>query len=281
MSRLRAIFIGTAGGIALAAGLTAAMDARGFECCDPWGVPATNAFVAAGSSVVRAITAAVTLVVNEVEIGPLNSWSQGVGKATGEFSKKTASARTMEQGAIEADYAMHVQSKVGDAALDKVEPAMLDQTIANTAILAEGQSAEGRLLRQYGSQFQNTAMVPAYADPLTLAKRHWQKYCDAQDKDRGLCTGVFNADLDNQGADVRVETLYGMASYSTATRDAALAFVDMVVAPEPLRAQTLPAGTAPNPMVEAYTLSDQAALGLAANSLLAHIAERTPKQADP
>lgn len=281
MSRMRAIIVGIGGGAILASSLTVMMDAQGAYCCDPWGVPGANAFIRAGTSVIRTITKSVTSVVNEVETGPLYTFNQGVAKATGEMAKQTASTRVIEDGAIQAGFDLYVKAKVADAALDKVEPAMLDQTIANTAILAEGQSAEGRILRQYGQKFQAGVVKGAYADSLVVAKRHWEKYCDAQDNDRGRCAGSFNADLDNQDADIRVETLYGMASYSEASRQAALAFVDMAVAPEPLRVQTLPQGVTPNPTVVAYTLSDQAALGLAANSFYAHIAERTPKQADP
>lgn len=275
MGRTRAIVAGVGGGIVLAVGLTVTLNANAY-CCDPWGVPGANAFMQAGTSVVEAITSAVATVVNEVETGPLYTWEQGMGKAYTEMSKHTASDRVIEEGAIEAKTKLYLAGEKADASERAVEPAMLDQTISNTLVLAEGQTGAANINHGDDASFADALVDAPYAGGDRVVDRHLSTYCDSQHADAGLCTGTFNSDYDQQNADVRIGTLYGTSAYDESTRAAALAFVGNVVSPTSLRASPDGAGEQ-REAVEAMTLSDQAALALAAHSFNAQIADRTLK----
>lgn len=278
MSRLRAIGVGLAGGIALAAGLTAALDVQGQACCDPWGVPAANAFISAGTGVVSALTAAVATVVNTVEIGALHTFTQGVGQATGEMAKQTASRRVMEEGRIVADNEIYLAGKAADAAEAAIEPAMLDETITNALLVAEGQQAKGSIVRRFDAELIEAMVAGPYANPNTLVDRHLEAYCDYQHVADGRCQKQAIDEMQN--ADATVATIYGGSSltYSDEHRDAALAAVRTLVAPDLLRTVASPTRSGQDDALEAQLLADQAALSVAGHVLNAQVADRTRKR---
>lgn len=278
MSRLRAILVGTGGGLILAVGLTATMDAQAVYCCDPWGIPGANAFISAGSNVVRSITQAVTNVVREVETGALYTFNQGVGKATTEMSKQTASNRVIAGGSIEAEAQVYLEEARADATEAAVEPAMLDETVPNALMVAEGQEAKAKIVRRYDAQLADSLVEGPYANTTALVDRHLSKYCDYRNVSSGICDKQAIDDMQN--ADATVATIYGGTSltYSDEERDAALAAVQLIVAPEPLRAVANGSDTSQGQRFDAYLLTDQAALALAGHVLHSQVADRTRKR---
>lgn len=279
MGRLRAIVAGVGGGVILAGGLTVAMNAQGAYCCDPWGVPGANAFIQAGTTVVQSITTAVTNVVNELVTGPLYTWEQGVGKTSTEMSKQTASARVIEQGAIQSDTQLYLEGRRADAMEAAVEPAMLDETVPNALMVAEGQPARARAERQLGAKLADAMVTGPFTPPTPWLDRHLSTYCDYRHAANGLCDQQAADDMQN--ADATVATIYGgtSATYSDAQRDAALAAVQTIVASDPLRAPLAAGQGAQDRMIEGYTLADQAALSIAGHALHVQIADRSRKHA--
>lgn len=276
MSRLRAIVLGVGGGVVLATGLTAALDANGY-CCDPWGVPGANAFIAAGTTVVDAITAAVTTLTTEIETGPLYTFTQGIGQMTVEQSKQEAASKLMKTGTIASDYALYLKGKQAEATQAAAEPAMLDETVANTMILADGQPSKRKITANYDRKLEKVMVAGPYANPYALVDQHLSTYCDYQDVADGVCETQAADDLQN--GDATVATIYGGTSltYSDAQRDAALALVQMIVVPQPLRTGLDAQRGAQDQALEADLLSDQAALSIAGYVLNSQVADRTRK----
>ena len=279
MSRLRAIVIGVGGGVALAAGLTATMDARGVTCCDPWGVPGAIAFIEAGTMVVEAITASVAEVMNVVETGPLYTWDMGVGKATTEYAKQTASNRVIEQGAVQSATQIYLEGQRAQATEAAVEPAMLDETVPNALMIAEGQPARAQSVRKYDAALADSLVAGPYSNPNALVDRHLSLYCDYRHTANGVCEKQANDDMQN--ADVSIATIYGgtSATLSDQQRDAALAAVQMIVASDPVRTVSTGAQkSSQEQALEAISLADQATLALAGHVLNAQIADRSRKR---
>lgn len=276
MSRVRAILIGAGGGVILSAGLTAALDAdAAFTCCDPWAQVGYSAFVAAGNSVVAALTSSVTTVVTDLQTGAMYNWDQGMGQWLQEIGKQTASERILVEGTIAANSALYLQEKTGDAVLNTVEPASFDETITSALMLGDQDTTIRKSVREYGRIHADSLVADRYESTTGAAMKRHEQWCSQRQVDAGVCSQAAAAGMEY--ADVNVASVLNPIAgktYSDEGRAAALDYVQNVVGNEHLRAQAnidSPQARA----ADALTIADQAALSAAAYSLNSLMAERT------
>ena len=280
MGRIRAIVVGVFGGIALAGGLTYTMSAGAVTCCDPWGVPGANAFIAAGNTVIGTITESVTTLTNVLETTVLDSIDNGFGKAYAEASKQTASRKTLQEGMVEAQTQMYIEGRRADAMIDLPKKEEFDQTIVNSAFLAEQADIELRNRLDLGGAVSDRTIYGSYQNPALARFSRHARWCTPLGQKLGLCNAPAELGLDD--ADAKFLTVVGKENgltYSDARREAAVDFAMTVVASD-LRAQ-LRTDTPQAQQADALTLADQAAMSLAANSFLDMAAERTRRNQSP
>ena len=279
MGRLRAIAVGLVGGIVLATGLTYALSARAITCCDPWGVPGKLAFISAGNTVTAAITAATA------NIGTQMQWiqdtlSNGFGKTYAEQAKQTSAKRTIEEGAIQARTALFLAGVEGQAMVEVPRREDFDQTIVNSAFLAEQAAIEQRHRLDLGTAVSQRVLNSPYANPALARFNQHGHWCTPVGKQMGLCNEPVELGLGN--ADAQFATLVDKdagLTYSDARRQAAVDFVSTILSSD-LRAQQNN-DTAQAHVADGMTLADQAMLSLAAASFLDMAAERTRRNQPP
>lgn len=266
-------------GVSALIGALPYMRANAYVCCDPWGVPASTAFVAAGTSIVGAITAGVSSV-SGVLTGQLQAdWGTGIGKTLEQLNKKTAARRTFEQGRIAASTEMYLNEKRGEAAENAIEPALLDETVTNAALMSEQLQQERENRRREDITLSEDLRSFDIA-PKTPVSRHGA-YCDPHAFAAGVCEVLPPSSL--QSADLMVNTITnpGDGQYETLSDDeiaAGRAFIRNIVAPTPLRG--MPGNTAQVTQHDALLLADQAALSLAGHSLNSVMLHRMRKRND-
>ncbi|MEJ7746817.1 MAG: hypothetical protein WKF61_08705 [Luteimonas sp.] len=280
MGRIRAIVIGVFGGIALAGGLTYTMNVGAVTCCDPWGVPGASAFIAAGNSVIGTITKSMAELSNAIETGVLDSMDNGFGKAYAETTKQTAASKTIHEGMVKAQTQLYIEGRRADALIDMPKKEDFDQTIVNSAFLAEQSGIELRNRLDLGSAAADRTIYSAYQNPALARYSRHARWCTPLGKKLGLCNAPAELGLDD--ADAKFQTVVGKENgltYSDARREAAVDFAMTIVASD-LRAQ-LRTDTPQAQQADALALADQAAMSLAANSFLDMAAERTRRNQAP
>ena len=280
MGRIRAIVVGVFGGIALAGGLTYTMSAGAVTCCDPWGIPGANAFIAAGNTVIGTITESVAELTNVLETGVLDSIDNGFGKAYAEATKQSAARKTLQEGMVEAQTQLYIEGRRADALIDMPKKEDFDQTIVNSAFLAEQADIELSNRLDLGGAVSDRTIYGTYQNPALARYSRHARWCTPLGQKLGLCNAP--AELGLEDADAKFQTLVGKENgltYSDARREAAIDFAMTVVASD-LRAQ-MRTNTPQAQQADALTLADQAAMSLAANSFLDMAAERTRRNQAP
>lgn len=275
MSRVRAIIVGLGGGVILAGGLTAAMDARAVYCCDPWAQVGYQAFVTAGNGMVAAVTESASLLVQEMQTGVMQSWSSGFAQWGQEIGKATASQKTIAEGESAAKTQLYMQEAAGSAQAGSVEAASADSTITSAMMLADQEQIQRTTLRGYGKAVVDDLVLSPYESALGNAVRRHDRWCSDLEVSLGRCSVAAAPGM--QGADSDVASVLDPVAgktYSDEGRAAAMDYVRNIVASETIRAQS--DITSPQAQVaDGMTLADQAALATAAHSFNSMMADRT------
>ncbi|MGZ1522233.1 hypothetical protein [Xanthomonas citri] len=275
MSRLRAIIVGLGGGVIVAGGLTAAIDAGAVYCCDPWGQVGYNSFVSAGNAVVGSITDSTTVLVVQIQTGVMISWSSGFSNWAQEIGKATASQKTLAEGANAAKTQLYAQDKIGQAQEAAVEAASADSTITSALMLADQDQTQRKAVRVYGQSTINDLVLSPYESSVGKVSRRHQRWCSDAEVTAGLCATAAAPGM--QMADTDIATVLDPVAgktYSDEGRDAAMDYVRNIVSSEHIRTQ--PDINSPQAQVaDGITLADQAALSVAAYSFNSMMADRT------
>ena len=243
-------------------------------CCGDGAAAAAGA-TAAGAAVSAAIATATTTIVLWLE--RLNiTIASGFGKVMAEIQRQTASIRTMEEGNAAVQSQLFMEKARADAQVKyELSPRVCFETAGGaSATVAAGEVRE--TLNDLNRDFaKRTMFTPNTAAAVgKIYDDHADKYCSQQDADLGRCRAV---DANLQNADVRADATLNTTSYSAAQIDAARAFVNNVANPVPT--QNIPKDwekTAQGKTFVAGQYVEQARASVAANSLNAAIAARTP-----
>jgi len=195
-----------------------------------------------------------------------------------EIQRQTASLRTMEEGNAAVLSQLHMERARADAAT-RYEPS------PRLCFEASGGAASGVAgagVTQTWRGLNDKAAARTLFTPNTSAAvaklydDHASKYCSQQDADLGRCSAV---DPKLQNADVRADSVLNTSSYTPEQIAAAQAFVTNVANPVPT--QNIPKDweqTRQGKTFVAGQYIEQARASVAANSLNAAIAARTPIQ---
>lgn len=260
--------------VALATGvIVSSTPAR--ACCGDGAIAAAAAEVA-GVKVAAVIEATGKLMVAWLEL--INSTiAAGFGKWIASISVQTASMRVIEEGnaAVQAQLYM---TKAGAEAQTRHEPSprlcFEAAAGAGAAVASAGSGQVSRALND--SSASRTLFMPNTMAAVGKAyDDHMAKYCSQQDADLGRCAQPADPALQN--ADVRADVLLSTSSYTSEQAEAARAYVQRLTNPAPT--QMLPKGWEQTPQGKTFIAGqyiEQARGSVAANSLNARIAERTP-----
>lgn len=246
-------------------------------CCGD-GAEAAKGATGAGMAVVSSITEAATVVTQWME--RLNSTiASGFGKVMAEIQRQTAALRTIEQGNVAVQTQLFMERARAEAQV-RYEPSprqCFEASGGAGAWVASAGSAQ-TLRALNGSFARRTLFTPnTVAAVGKIYDDHVDKYCSQQDADLGRCSQP--ADPVMQNADVRADATLNTSSYTPEQIAAAQAFVSNVVNPIPT--QNIPRDwekTAQGKSFVAGQYIEQARASVAANSLNAAIAARTPVQ---
>ncbi len=245
-------------------------------CCGDGAAAAAGAETA-GAMVAGAIESSKLVIVAWLE--RLNiTIATGFGKVMAEIQRQTASIRAMEEGnaAVQSQFFME-RARAEAQVKYELSPRICFETAGGaSATVAAGEVKE--TLNELNRDFARRTMFTPNTSAAVrrLYDEHATKYCSAQDEALGRCTAV---DSQLQNADVRADAALNTASYTPAQIDAARAFVNNVANPMPT--QNIPMDwerTAQGKMFVAGQYVEQARGSVAANSLNAAIAARTPVQ---
>lgn len=246
-----------------------------FACCGDGAAAAAGA-TAAGSAVSASIAAAATAIVGQIQA--LNvTITNGFGKLYGEISKQTASMRTFEQGNVAVQSQMYMEKARADAQTKyEVSPRTCFETAGGSAAtVASGEVKQtiSDLNRDFANRTLFTPNTSAAVGK--IYDDHVSKYCSQQDADLGRCSRPVDPTLQN--ADVRADATLNTTSYTPEQLAASRAFVANVANPVPT--QNIPKNwekSDQGKMFIAGQYIEQARASVAANSLNAAIAARTP-----
>lgn len=257
-----------------AALLVGAAPAR--ACCGD-GAASAAASEKAGYAITGAIGESTVLLVKWLE--RLNTTiAAGFGKVMAEIQRQTASLRTMEEGNAAVQSQLYMEKARGDAAT-RYEPSPrlcfeaaggAASTVASAGVNQTWRGLNDKAAARILFTPNTSAAVARIYDD------HASKYCSQQDADLGRCSAV---DPQLQNADVRADVALNTSSYTPEQIAAAQAFVANVANPMPT--QNIPVSwekTAQGKTFVAGQYVEQARASVAANSLNAAIAARTPIQ---
>ncbi|WP_099470640.1 hypothetical protein [Stenotrophomonas maltophilia] len=263
MARVRAIIVGIGGGIILSTALTAAMDAGAYTCCDPWGAVGSAAFVTAGTSVVSALTAATSEVSLVIQTGVSYSWNSGVGQLVQELSKRGASTKLYNDGAIAAKTQLYMHDKAGKAQENAVEAAAFDETITSAMMVRDQDETISKALRDYGRIHAESLVSDAHTTAEVAFQERRSRWSAGP-------VGMEYADIDATS----LLTPESSMTYSDEGRQAALDYVQNLAGSNGLY-RNVDTSTPQGRAADALTLADQAALSTAAFALNSLMADRT------
>jgi len=246
-------------------------------CCGDGAAAAAGA-TAAGSAVSAAIATATSTIVLWLEKINLTI-AQGFGKLYAETEKQTAQIRVFEQGNASVQSQLYMEKARADAQVKyELSPRVCFETAGGaSATVAAGEVKE--TLNSLNRDFTNrTLFTPnTSAAVAKIYDDHVNKFCSQQDADLGRCSGAVEQSLQN--ADVRADATLNTSSYTPDQIVAARAFVNNVANPIPT--QNIPKqweNTVQGKSFIAGQYIEQARASVAANSLNAAIADRTPIQ---
>lgn len=246
-------------------------------CCGDGAAAAAGA-TAAGSAVSASIGTAAGLIILKLELINLTI-SNGFGKLYGEIAKQTASMRTFEQGKIAVQAKQHMDEAAANA---QTKYALSPRTCFESAGGAAATVATGEVKQTINDLNRDFARRTLFTPNTSAAvgriyDDHVSKYCSQQDADLGRCSRAVDPTLQN--ADVRADATLNTTSYTPDQILAARAFASNIANPVPT--QNIPRDwerTDQGKMFIAGQYIEQARASVAANSLNAAIAARTPIQ---
>lgn len=246
-------------------------------CCGD-GKEAADGALKAGDLVTQAISSSTQLLVGWLERLNLTI-SMGFGKLYAEIEKQTAAMRTFAQGSAAVQSQLYMEKARADAQT-RYEPSPRQCYEASSGASAGVASAgvAGTLRTLNSESASRTLFTPNTSAVVgKIYDDHVNKYCSQQDVDLGRCSRATDPKLQN--ADVRADATLNTSSYNPDQIAAAQAFVNNVVNPMPT--QNIPQKwetTSHGKTFVAGQYIEQARASVAANSLNAAIAARTPIQ---
>jgi hypothetical protein len=245
-------------------------------CCGDGKAAAAGA-EAAGYMVSGAIESAKLTVVAWLE--RLNTTiTIGFGKVMAEIQRQTASLRTMEEGNAAVLSQLHMERARAEAATRyEPSPRLCFEASGGAASGVAGAGVDQTWRGLNDKAAARTLFTPnTSAAVARIYDDHASKYCSQQDADFGRCSAV---DPKLQNADVRADVVLNTSSYTPEQIAAAQAFVTNVANPVPT--QNIPASWEKTPQGKTFVAGqyiEQARSSVAANSLNAAVAARTPIQ---
>lgn len=246
-------------------------------CCGDGAAAAAGA-TAAGSMVSAAISSAATVIVTWLERLDLTI-SSGFGRVIAEIDKQTAAMRTFEQGNAAVQSQLLMEKARAEAKVKyKMSPRVCFEIAGGSATtVASGEAREtlNELNRDFAKRTLFTPNTSAAVGK--IYDDHVNKYCSQQDVDQGRCSRAADPKLQN--ADVRADATLNTSSYTPEQVVAARAFVINVTNPMPT--QNIPQKWEATPQGKTFVAGqyiEQARASVAANSLNAAVAARTPIQ---
>lgn len=253
------------------------IQAPAIACCGD-GKEAADAALKAGDLVSQAISSSTQLLVGWLERLNLTI-EAGFGKLYAEIAKQTAAMRTFAQGSAAVQSQLYMEKARADAQT-RYEPSPRQcYEAAGGAGVGVAQAGAAQALRSFNTDFaKRTLFTPNTSAAVgKLYDDHVNKYCSQQDADLGRCSRPVDPSMQN--ADVRADATLNTSSYTPDQITAAQAFVSNVVNPIPT--QNIPKNwesTSHGKTFVAGQYIEQARASVAANSLNAAVAERTPIQ---
>ncbi|HUX62234.1 hypothetical protein [Sulfuricella sp.] len=246
-------------------------------CCGD-GKEAAGAAIKAGDLVSQAISSATSAIAAVLEHLNLTILT-GFGKLYAEIEKQTAAMRTFAEGNAAVQSQMHMERARAEAQL-RYEPSPRQCfEAAGGAGAGVASAGAAQALRSYNTDSaKRTLFTPNTSAAVgKLYDDHVNNYCSQQDADLGRCSRP--ADPAMQNADVRADATLNTSSYTPDQIAAAQAFVTNVVNPMPT--QNIPKNWESTNQGKTFVAGqyiEQARASVAANSLNAAVAERTPIQ---
>lgn len=244
-------------------------------CCGDGATAAAGA-TAAGLTVSAAIASSASTIIAWLEKINLTI-SDGFGKLYAEIEKQTAAMRTFEQGNAAVQSQLYMEKARADAQVKyELSPRVCFETAGgSSATVAAGEVREtlNDLNRDFAKRTLFTPNTSAAVGK--IFDDHVDKYCSQQDVDLGRCSRTADPKLQN--ADVRADATLNTSSYTPEQVVAARAFVNNVANPMPT--QNIPKDwekTSYGKIFVAGQYIEQARASVAANSLNAAVAARTP-----
>lgn len=242
-------------------------------CCGDGAIAAQGA-ISAGASVTGAVSAAsgsIITVLQQIDM----TISNGFGKMYTEMSKQTASARVIEQGAVQADTQLYLEEKRSAAEMDyELSPRACYEKQAAGAVDNAGVTVATTLQnlnRDFADRTLHTVNTAGAVD--AVFKDHADKFCSTKDAQLGRCRTPASADIQN--ADVRADNLLSRDALNNDQYAGAVAFMRNVTNPIPT--QQVPVGWEKTAQGRAFVsgqLVEQGRASVAANSLANMIAMR-------
>ncbi len=244
-------------------------------CCGDGAAAAAGA-TAAGSAVSAAIGTATSTIVTWLE--RLNTTiTNGFGRLYAEIQKQTAAMRTIQQGNVAVQSQLFMEKARADAQIRyELSPRVCFESAGASSMgVAAGESREtmNELNRDFAKRTMFTPNTSAAV--AKIFDDHAEKYCSQQDVDLGRCSRAADPKLQN--ADVRADAMLNVSTYTPEQIAAARAFVNNVANPTPT--QNIPKDWEKTPQGKSFIAGqyiEQARASVAANSLNAAIAARTP-----
>lgn len=248
-----------------------------FACCGD-GKEAAAGATKAGEMMTRAISNTAELLVSWLERLNLTI-EAGFGRLYAEIEKQTAAMRTFAQGSAAVQSQLYMEKARADAQT-RYEPSPRQcYEAAGGAGVGVAQAGAAQALRTFNSNFASRSLFTPNTSAAVgkIYDDHVNKYCSQQDADLGRCSHPVDPSMQN--ADVRADATLNTSSYTPDQIAAAQAFVNNVVNPMPT--QNIPKNwetTSHGKTFIAGQYIEQARASVAANSLNASVAERTPIQ---
>lgn len=246
-------------------------------CCGD-GIAAATGAQAAGASVVSAIassTSSITLILNQIN----QNISSGLGQVVQELGKQTASQRTFEEGAVQANATLYMEDKRGQATVDyALSPRACFEAQAASAVGDSVQTATQTtrgLMQGLQERTLYTSNTAGAVDK--VFRTHAEKFCSERDVALGRCKTAAPADLQN--ADVRADNILGRDVLSEDQYAGAVQYLNNVVNAVPT--QNVPKGWEKTPQGRAFVagqLMEQSKLSAASLSIANSIAMRRKQQ---
>lgn len=242
-------------------------------CCGDGAIAAQGA-ISAGSSVSSAISSASSSIVamlRQID----GTISNGFGKLYTEMSKQTASARVIEQGAVQANTQLYIEGKRAQAEIDyELSPRACFEKQAAGAVDNAGVTVAGTvqtLNRDFTDRTLHTVNTAGAVDQ--IFQTHAEKFCSTKDAQLGRCSSPASPELQN--ADVRADNLLSRDALGADQYEGAVAFMRNVTNPIPT--QQVPKGwekTAQGRAFVAGQLVENGRASVAANSFAHMVAMR-------